>query len=269
MKEKIQKVLQSIVACFEAGDIPEAVAYSMFPVANVPSARWSLLNRTLQFFAGTADGRGFKQWKSSNRSIKKGAKAFYILVPYIKKMENEETGEEEPILKGFMASPVFRVEDTDGEPLEYEMIELPEFPLLERAREWGISVKAIPGNYRYYGYFAFDKKEIALATPEEKTFFHELAHAGHEMVKGKLANEQDPFQEIVAELSAQVLCRLVGKSGDKYFGNSARYIASYAEKAGMSAHAACLKVLAETEKVLTIITGGTNHVFEENRCVME
>jgi hypothetical protein len=269
MNNKIKAILSSIVARFESGDIPEAVAYSMFPVADVPSAKWSLVNRTLQFFSGTADGRGYQQWKAVNRSVRKGAKAFYILVPYIKKVENEETGEEETMLKGFMACPVFRVEDTEGEPLDYEKIELPELPLMDRAREWGISVKAIPGDYRYYGYFAYDKKEIALATPEEKTFFHELAHAGHELVKGKLAPGQDPFQEIIAELSAQVLCRLVGKSGEKYFGNSARYISNYAEKAGISAHAACLKVLSDTEKVLNLIIGGKENGIEENRRVVE
>ncbi len=140
---------------------------------------------------------------------------------------------------------------------------------MERAREWSISVKAIPGDYRYYGYFATEKREIALATPEEKTFFHELAHAGHERIKEGLARGQDPFQEIIAELSAQTLCRLVGKSGEKHFGNSARYIARYAEKAGISAHAACLKVLSDTEKVLNLITGGKENGFEENRRVVE
>ena len=269
MNNKIQAILSSIVARFESGDIPEAVAYSMFPVADIPSAKWSLVNRTFQFFAGTSDGRGFQQWKTANRFVKKGAKAFHILVPYIKTEENEETGEEETTLKGFMACPIFRVEDTDGEALDYEKIELPALPLMERAREWGISVKAIPGDYRYYGYFAYDKKEIALATPEEKTFFHELAHAGHEKIKGGLTPGQDPFQEIIAELSAQTLCRLVGKSGEKYFGNSARYISNYAEKAGISAHAACLKVLSDTEKVLNLITGGRENGVEENRCIVE
>lgn len=65
-----------------------------------------------------------------------------------------------------MCKPVFRVEDTDGEALEYETLKLPTFPLEERAEEWGISVKAIPGNYRYYGYYQPGRNEIGLATPE-------------------------------------------------------------------------------------------------------
>ncbi len=60
MNDKIRNILKQILDKFESGDIPEAVAYAMFPVADIPSAKWSLVNRTLQFLAGTADGRGFK-----------------------------------------------------------------------------------------------------------------------------------------------------------------------------------------------------------------
>jgi hypothetical protein len=152
-----------------------------------------------------------------------------------------------------MCKPVFRFEDTEGESLEYEKLELPDFPLLERADEFGVSVKAIPGNYRYYGYFRPGTKEIALATPEETVFFHELAHAAHEKVKGTIKAGQDPLQEIVAELSAQALCRIVGMQARDTTGNSYRYIERYAEKIKLSAQAACLKVMSETEKVLNLI----------------
>ena len=67
-----------------------------------------------------------------------------------KKVKQTEPG---PIRAGFLALPVFKVEDTDGEPLDYQKIELPELPLMEAAQKWGISVKAIPGNDRYSGYF--------------------------------------------------------------------------------------------------------------------
>jgi hypothetical protein len=38
---------------------------------------------------------------------------------------------------------VFRVEDTKGKELDYQNIELPELPLIDRAQEWGIDVKAV------------------------------------------------------------------------------------------------------------------------------
>ena len=260
MNDRIKQVLNGILERFKSGDIPKAVAYSMYPMAeDVPSSRWSLVNRILMFVAGTADARGYKQWLKADRYVKKGSKGFHILVPYMKRTEDDETGEEKESLAGFMCRPVFRYEDTDGEPLDYEQIELPELPLLERANEWGLSVRAIPGNYQCYGYYSSKRKEIALATSEEKTFFHELSHAAHEKIKRGLKRGQDPFQEIVAELSAQALCHLVGKQANNSFGNSHKYIEGYAEKAKLTPHAACLKVMSQTAKVLNLILKGGKH----------
>jgi hypothetical protein len=252
MKEKIQQTLNLILDRFKSQDIPQVVAYSMFPIPDIPSAKWSLLNRTLMFLAGTRDARGFKQWNRANRKVRKGAKAFHILVPYLKTIE-KEGGEEAQILKGFMCGPVFKYEDTEGEPLSYPEMTLPALPLMERAREWGLNVQAIPGNYRYYGYYSPERKEISLATKEESVFFHELAHAAHEKVKGSLKGGQDPLQEIIAELSAQALCRMAGRQANETLGNSYRYIETYAVKLGISPYTACLRVLADTEKVLNLI----------------
>ena len=256
MKDRVKQVLVTIVEKFKSGDIPEAVAMATYPAANVPSSKWSFLNRTLMFLSGTGDARGFRQWQEAKRKVRKGAKAIYILVPCLKKQVNEETGEEAFVLRGFKPSAVFKVEDTEGEKLDYQLLELPELLLLDRAREWGLSVKAIPGNYRCYGYYSPQRQEIALSSPDEKVFFHELAHAAHDRLKKGLKGGQDPFQEIVAELSAQALCRLTGKETDGSFGRSYRYIEQYAKEMGITPHTACLKVLCETEKVLNLILKG-------------
>jgi antirestriction protein ArdC len=211
------------------------------------------------FLSPTMDGRGYKQWQQVDRYVKKDSKAFYILVPFIKKHKDDQ-GDDKQFLIGFGCRPVFRKEDTDGKDLAYETIELPDLPLIERAEEWGISVRAIPGTYRYNGYYSMEKKEIALATSEEKTFFHELSHAGHEKVKGGLTGGQDALQEIVAELSAAALCKIVGKQGKDTSGNSYRYIEKYAEKIKMSPYKACLKVMSETEKVLNLILKGEDGI---------
>ena len=112
MQHKVKEVLTNILNRFKTGDIPKAIAFSMFPIPNIPAAKWSLCNRTLMFFAGTSDARGFIQWMRAGRHVKKGAKAFFILAPKISKRENDE-GEEETFLSGFLAVPVFRMEDTD------------------------------------------------------------------------------------------------------------------------------------------------------------
>jgi antirestriction protein ArdC len=255
MDAKINAALSSILEQFNNGNIPEIVSYSMFPTADdIPSAAWSLLNRTLMFMAGTSDARGFRQWNEVGRHVKKGEKAqIFILVPFFKKRKDEEADEEVRFLSGFGSKAVFAYEQTEGDPLSYRQIEVPELPLLERAKEWGLSVKAVPGSYKYFGYYAPGRKEIALATNEEGVFFHELAHAAHERVKGPLKPGQDPLQEIVAELSAQALCRIVGKEAKDTLGNSYRYIGGYADKAGLSALTACVRVLSEVEQVLGLI----------------
>jgi hypothetical protein len=262
MNDKVKATIQSILDRFESGDIPEAVAYSMFPVADIPSAKWSLLNRTLMFLSGTSDARGFRQWQETNRHVKKGAKAFFILVPFFKGREKDD-GEKAYVLTGFGCRAVFRLEDTEGEPLDYQKVELPDLPLMERAKEWGISVKAIPGDYRYYGYYSSHRSQIALASPHESVFFHELAHAAHDRVKGGIKGGQDPIQEIVAELSAQALCRLVGKTSDT-LGNSYCYIKGYADEIKLTPPIACLRVMAETEKVLNLILLGLPQSAAEN-----
>lgn len=256
MNDKVKNVLKGILEMFRSGDIPEAVAYASHPIADIPSNRWSFTNRIIMFFSGTRDARGYRQWSEVNRHVKKGSKAFHILVPCFGKEVNERTGEEQQVLKYFKSAPVFRLEDTEGEPLDYQMLEVPDLPLIQRAKEWGINVKSIPGNYFYHGSYSKTQKKINLATDEEGVFFHELGHVAHEKVKGTLEKGQDPFQEIVAELSAQALCRIVGKSGRDTLGNSYRYIESYAKKLDLNPYSACMRVMRDTEKVLKLILQG-------------
>jgi antirestriction protein ArdC len=253
MNDKIKKVLDTILEKFESGDIIEAVAMASFPIPDVPSTNWSFFNRTIMFLSGTCDARGFRQWQSVNRQIKKGSKAIHILVPCFTKKNIDETEEQKEVLSFFKAMPVFRVEDTKGQPLNYQQMQLPDLPLLSRAREWGVTVKAVPGNFRYLGYYSPQKNKIAVASPEESVFFHELAHVAHMRVKGKLTPGQQPLQEIVAELSAEALCRIVGKTGGRTTGNTYQYIREYAQKLNLTPHSACLKALSETEKVLNLI----------------
>jgi len=255
MANGVKEALEAILRCFESGRIPEAVAYSLFPVPNLPSSKWSFLNRINIYLSGTMDARGFRQWKEAGRHVKKGAKAIYILVPRIitRDVLNEK-GEkmEENALSGFMARPVFRMEDTKGKSLDYQQIELPPLPLIEKANEWGISVKAIPGNYQLYGYFSQSGQEIGLATKEEAVFFHELAHAAHQKIRADFQKAPSWEKEVVAELSAAALCRIVGKTS-KHLGNSYQYINHFAAKAGLSPVKASLEVLNEVKEVLDLI----------------
>jgi hypothetical protein len=257
MHDRVKTVLSHILDRFEAGDIPQAIAYTMFPRPDIPSARWSFLNRLVIHLSGTTDARGIRQWNRVGRYIKKGSKAIYILVPrLVKRVDPFHPVEERVILAGFLAKPVFRVEDTDGEPLAYQQEHpLPDLPLLDKAKDWGITVSTGSLLLGAYGAFSSASRAILLATPEESVFFHELAHASYERVIEPLRPGQHWDQEIVAELSAQALCHLVGKSPGSNLGNSHAYIDGYAKQAGLTPLAACFRLMDSVERVLVEILG--------------
>ena len=179
-EQQWQQALSGILQEFQQGTIPEAIALALFPEADVPSARWSLTNRLLMVLAGTQDARGIKQWNAVGRRVKKGAKALRIFAPRIIRVKAQkpaepledqgEENQEQQKLVGFLLIPVFRVEDTEGEPLGWAWES--DLPLLEVALAWGLEAKAIPGNVAFYGSFRASTSEISLASPEEKVFFH-------------------------------------------------------------------------------------------------
>ncbi|HAB54763.1 MAG TPA: antirestriction protein, partial [Ignavibacteriales bacterium] len=133
MNAKVKAVLDTILDQFLNGNIPELVALSTYPVSILPMNKWSLLNQLVCYITGLNDFRGYKQWLEVKRYVKKGEKATNILVPWIRKDKDEQTNEEKSFLAGFITASVFAVEQTDGEPLDYQKLELPPFPLMDRA----------------------------------------------------------------------------------------------------------------------------------------
>ncbi len=100
---------------------------------------------------------------------------------------------------------------------------------------------------------SMDNENIILCSPNEAVFFHELAHAAHRRTNMKLTGGQHWDQEVVAELTAAVLCRAIGKEPEN-LGASYRYIANYAKEADRSPLGACIAVVKEVEQVLNLIT---------------
>ena len=248
--EKARVCLQRIVELFKEGNIPKALAVATIPPqTGIPSAKWSWSNKILQFLADTSDARGFRQWQQAGRKVNKGVKAFHILGPKARTVkETDENGQETEkiIVAGFFAIPVFRAEDTDGEPLPYEPASPP--PLADVAEEFGLSVSYQTFANRYYGYYQGESQKIVLASHESKVFFHELAHAAHDRIAGKLKGGQVPSQEIIAELTAATLSNLYCPEAN--LGFSYEYIKSYAKKSKKSIERACLAVINTVGKVL-------------------
>ena len=247
---KARLCLEKIVDLFKSGNVPKALAVVTIPSQpDIPSAKWSWSNKLLQFLADTSDGRGYRQWQQAGRQVKQGAKVFHILGPKIKKItETDGDGREtkKRIVKGFYVIPVFRVEDTNGEPLPYEPACPP--PLADVAGRFGLSVSYQTFAGSYYGCYNKKSKKIILATHEAQIFFHELAHAAHQRIAGKLKSGQVPSQEIIAELTAATLANLYCPNAN--LGFSYKYIKEYAKRSKKTVERACLAVINTTGKVL-------------------
>jgi hypothetical protein len=260
--ERAKEALHRLLAMFESGDLPQAVARTMLrpkPGAEKPSDRWSLGNRLLMLAAGTRDARGYRQWEQVGRHVRRGAKAFYIFAPVIRKVTvkvaDPETGEEREeqreVLAGFREVPVFRYEDTEGKPLpepDYAPPEPP--PLQDVARAFGVrEIRYEPaGQDGLYGFYSWSGgKRIVLRTHDVLTWFHELGHAVHHTFR-PLRGGQVPEQEIVAEVFAATMCELFGMRG--HLRNAWEYVKAYAGQDPQQALKAVFRVLSDVEECL-------------------
>lgn len=247
LSAKAQKSLDKVIAQFQSGDlspITRAIRIQLDPDA--PAAKWSLSNRVLAFVqTGELDCRGYKQWKQAGRQVKKGSFAGYILTPRMVKKENED-GEKESRLIGFVSVPVFASTDTDGdEPLpDYTPAELP--PLTEVAERLGVSVEYLPISPDRLGDFNRIKQHIRLGTEDQAVFFHELAHSAHHQTDEDYAKASTEEKETIAEFTAAVLSNLYGVD---HSGNAWDYISGYAKDPLQ----AIMKALRKIEDVLGII----------------
>jgi len=245
--QKIKNITDKILELFKTGNVPESIALLTNPKINVPLNNWSLRNKLIALTYGTQDARGFNVWKTSNRHVNKGSKAFNILAPLI--IRKEEGVSEENKLIGFRPVPVFKVEDTDGAVLDYEKIEVPNFRFTDVAKKWGLKIKGIASNSGYYGAYSPGEKKIFMASPEEEVFYHELAHASHDKI-GLLKRRTTKQREIIAEFSGAVLVCLENKKTNRV-GNAYAYLKSYCGEKDVNKEV--LNLISDIDKVLNAI----------------
>jgi len=67
---------------------------------------------------------------------------------------------------GFLGASVFRVEATEGEPLDYERLEVPPLPLLEVAQTRVSDTQPVGSGNGLYGCFVPDRQFIYLASTD-------------------------------------------------------------------------------------------------------
>lgn len=273
MTAKQEAVINQVFEDFRQGKAIPKLAVACFANPKIPSQKWTLRNQFLAYLTtGSLDARGYKQWKRAGRTVKRGTRAGFIWQPLKRYFKTEErdpkTGQMKTVTRsyvyGYRALAKFGKQDTEGKPLAYEKeICLPDsLPLLEVAEKWGIQVNA-DWMIGAHGSFAIDGSKITIGVKPEyapKVFFHELAHAAHgkvlERFGKKLKGGQQVQQEIVAEMSAEILRRILDPAGEVYpdtSGNSLDYIKHYAEAGDMDLPEALLKVLGEVGQVITLI----------------
>jgi len=260
-----QDVAQKVIQAFEQ---PECLPKALAPILikrkdDVPCRRWSWHNQLLVALCGTVDARGIRQWRSVGRSIKKGCHAAWILAPLTKTITEEtDNGEKRPkhILYGFKSIPVFRIEDTDGEPLpatddKYDAW-VQELPLMEVAQAWNINV----GTYTqggsqntlgYYKYGSAGQKAIMLGVENMSTWVHELVHAADHKLDNR--KQERWCKEIVAELGSAVLLECLGMTHDADIGGAYEYIRHYATAAKKPVVKACIEVLDRVCNCVSLI----------------
>ena len=229
LNQKARSVLDKLIEAFDNPEkLVDTIARATLITNNSPCSNWSPHNRFIVALHGTGDARGYKQWKEVDRYVKKGSKAIYILVPRFKKVEDEQTGEDEQRLVGFIAAPVFRIEDTDGEPLpDCEPDQIPKLQTVADALNIPVTYSGAVSE-KVLGAYSPDENRITLYTHDMATFYHELSHALHKRT-GRLRDSQSKESkrdnEIVAEISATVLVHLF--EGEQVGCQALQYIKSY------------------------------------------
>lgn len=227
-KAEMDKLIDDLLSSRNVSGFLEKKLFT-FPTS-VPSHKWSMLNQFRLFMLQSMDCRGYKQWKEVGRQVNGGSKSVHILVPIFKEFPSDTkfdaSGQPEKVryLAYFKQVPVFRVEDTEGDRLDYQdsldelrALDPTALPLYEIAEALGIPVSYNMSQREYGSYSyakwdagAFDKK-ISLCTDAEQTFYHELSHAiDHELYDGDFSKADQSLKEITAEFSA---CYLAGKYG--------------------------------------------------------
>ncbi len=257
MNPHVKDAMDTLLKMFREDNL-EKVVMAVFKGNDIPSDKWSFLNRILMYLNNTEDARGFKQWQAVGRYVTKGSKAFYILAPIFKKVIDEKTLEEKQILAGFKAVPVFRFEDTEGAPLIKENFK-PNIPYEFKGiiQELNLKIDAVRFNGAVYGSYNPSRKEIKLASPHVTIFLHELSHAVDDRLNGLKAG-QHKDQEVTAEFSAAVIGYLMGYKVP--MGNVKEYIAGYGFRELLSS-------LSRIEKIVNYVIERTGKAKQPIPCL--
>ncbi len=282
-KQRVDSAARSIVARFERGNLPEALAPIFINrTDDIPCRRWSWSNQILTAIAGYDDARGYRAWQEVGRQVKKGEHAFYILEPVTRSFTETDktTGEEQKVTRccGFKGGARFGYEQTEGDELPERAAErqfIDELPLVEVARSWGLRLQTFGNAERIKeaGWFAHNGetgKAIGLGVTNLATWTHELVHAA-DLQLGTLTTEnarrQELSNEVVAEIGGATLLMCLGKPVDADVGGAFEYVKRYCDKADKKLERVCMQLTERIGNAVALILNTADELTQSGKAV--
>ncbi len=197
----------------------------------VVSDTWSYRNQLIVLFRGYSEARGFYPWANVGRKVQKGQKAFYIMAPHLvpkkddkkngaqkakpKKKRGGKKAEQEKVLVGYRAVPVFGLEQT--EPAEDWKEEERYHPFGE-----GEGTVRVFNGYRQPWYRWYEK--LLTDTLDELTALLGAA------VVAKLFNQATELQDLLNKLGTHPVEEVAER-----IDRSCRAVAAFLEEEGIPA----------------------------------
>ena len=132
------------------------------------------------------------------------------------------------------------------------VITIPHHTFIDVARSWKIKVFREAHNGQYYAQYRHSLRQIALTSPHEHVFMHELCHAAHFRIPG-WRKTSDVEREVIAEFAALALDRIIGSLNKNQIRKSNWYIAQHANYMHMTAYEAMCKVLPTVNEIVMLI----------------
>lgn len=172
-----------------------------------------------------------KKWNGIGRKVKKGSKAFTMLMPIFNTYtRNTEDGEEEEVTYVFytLKKHWFNVSSTEGARDFREYFETPKFSLstiLKNLKITKVPYTSINGNCQ--GYCERYTGDIAInpiATHPDKTAIHEIAHSLMHCGRGATIHDEEGNHEAEAESVALLVGTVLGIIDEKTQEESVGYI---------------------------------------------
>jgi hypothetical protein len=271
--EKIEAAALAVIEAFEnPTELPEPMAQTFFrPRDDVPCRRWSRRNQAIIALRGTTDARTFRQWRAVGRHVRAGEKAFHISAPFARRRVVEGGAARDKAI-GFRGVPVFAFHQTEGDPLpasnhdEGKWIE--SLPLVDVARQWELNVRMFDaGLTPFLGMYCRLEKVIMIGVENIATWAHELIHAADDRLGGLTGLGCHWTHEVVADLGAAVLLRLLGFEVESDLGGSRRSIRFLVFREDLTVAEACRRVLTRTCAAVEMILNAAEAIRRQEASV--